>query len=62
MSDETALGEMLSVWEQEAARGRDLSAAELCGDRPELIPVLEERMQAIRQMNRLAHSAPHPVE
>jgi WD40 repeat protein/tRNA A-37 threonylcarbamoyl transferase component Bud32 len=58
MSDETALGEMLSVWEQEAARGRDLSAAELCGDRPELIPVLEERMQAIRQMNRLAHSAP----
>jgi WD40 repeat protein/tRNA A-37 threonylcarbamoyl transferase component Bud32 len=53
MLDETALDELVSLWERERAQGRDLAAATMCRDRPELRPELERRIQAIRQIDRL---------
>jgi formylglycine-generating enzyme required for sulfatase activity len=47
MTDETAVGELLSQWERECAHGRDITPLELCGNRPELIPELQRRMQAM---------------
>jgi serine/threonine-protein kinase len=38
------------------ARGRDVSAAELCRDHPELAPELERRIRAVRQINGLAQA------
>jgi serine/threonine protein kinase len=58
MVNEAALSELLSLWEREQAHGRDLPAAELCRDRPELAPELERRIRALRQMNGLAQAAP----
>jgi WD40 repeat protein/tRNA A-37 threonylcarbamoyl transferase component Bud32 len=53
MSDEATLSQLLSVWERERTRGRDVSAAALCAGRPELAPELERRIQLVRNMNRL---------
>src|SRR5579884_3122397 len=55
MSDETGLDDLLSRWEQERGRGRDLTATELCGDRPELAPELERRIEVLRRLNGLAN-------
>jgi len=54
MSDEATLDDLISLWERERARGRDLSAAELCPDRPELAPELGRRIQAVQHLNSLA--------
>jgi hypothetical protein len=59
MTDDAALGDLLSLWEQGLAQGRDVPAAELCRDRPDLAAELERHMQAIRQFNALAQP-PHP--
>lgn len=47
------LEELLSRWQREAERGRDLTAAELCSDRPELAAEADRRIWALRQMNSL---------
>jgi serine/threonine protein kinase len=54
MSDDPALDDLLSLWEQEQARGRNLSATELCRDRPDLVSELERRIKALHQVDRLA--------
>jgi len=54
MSDERCLDELLSQWQAEKARGRDLPATELCRDRPDLAAELERHLHALRQMNDLA--------
>jgi Leucine-rich repeat (LRR) protein/tRNA A-37 threonylcarbamoyl transferase component Bud32 len=62
MTDDVSLDELLSVWQQEQARGRDLPAAALCRDRPELAPELQRRIEAVRRMSALARGdAPAPV-
>jgi serine/threonine protein kinase len=53
MNDETALDELVSLWECERVQGRDVAASELCRDRPELRPELERRIRAVRQMGAL---------
>jgi serine/threonine protein kinase len=50
MTDEAALNELLSQWQREKERGRDLPAAELCRDRPELVGQLERRLGVLRRM------------
>jgi serine/threonine protein kinase len=60
-ADETALNELQSLWERAWAQGRDVSAAELCRDRPELTPQLEWRIQPVRQLNRLAQPQTLPT-
>jgi serine/threonine protein kinase len=57
MGNDAALSELLSLWEREQARGRDVPAADLCRDCPELAPELERRIRALRQMNGLARAA-----
>jgi hypothetical protein len=51
MSDEAALDELLLLWQQEKARGRDLPATAICRERPELAAELGRRIEAVRQMN-----------
>jgi tetratricopeptide (TPR) repeat protein len=57
---------LLSLWEREAAQGRDVAATELCADRPDLVPELERRVQAVRHINDLARSThtggPHAAQ
>jgi tetratricopeptide (TPR) repeat protein len=60
MSDEATLNDLMSLWEQEQARGHDLAPADLCRGRPELTPELERRIHAVRQMKALASPDPVP--
>jgi serine/threonine-protein kinase len=52
--DDGALDELVSVWQQEMARGRDLPATVICPDRPELAEELARRIEALRRINDLA--------
>ncbi len=47
---EERLNHLLLVWEEEYCRGRDLPAAELCRDRPELAEELGKRIGVLRHM------------
>src|SRR5437764_952666 len=50
---EDRIADLISLWQCRLAEGREPSAAELCGDEAELIPVLERRIELMRRMNRL---------
>ncbi len=54
MSDEASLDDMLSLWQQEMAQGRDLPATVICRDRPELAGELALRIEALRRITDLA--------
>jgi WD40 repeat protein len=54
MSDEAALDRLLSLWQQEKARGRDLPATAICRERPELAEELGRRIAAVRRMDGMA--------
>jgi hypothetical protein len=56
MSDEAMLDDLLSLWRREHEKGQDVSAAELCRDRPDLTPELQRRIEALRRVGRLAAS------
>jgi tetratricopeptide (TPR) repeat protein len=53
MNAETRLEELLSRWQERHAKGEDVPAAELCPDCPELLPEVERRLLALRQMQQL---------
>jgi WD40 repeat protein len=46
------LGELLLAWEEAAAEGQSLSAAELCGGSPELVPALQREIDRLRAVDR----------
>jgi hypothetical protein len=48
MTDDAPLDELVSVWQREKARGRDLPATEVCRDCPELAGALGRRIAALR--------------
>src|SRR5262245_29894434 len=52
MNAETLL-DLLERWQTERDRGRDLPAAELCREQPELLVELERRLHDLRRINRL---------
>jgi WD40 repeat protein/tRNA A-37 threonylcarbamoyl transferase component Bud32 len=56
VSDDSRLANLVSLWQHRLAEGRDVPAAELCGDRADLIPALEQRLDLLRRMNRLMES------
>jgi hypothetical protein len=56
MSDEASLDELLSLWQAEKARGRELPAAAFCRDRPEMAEDLGRRIEAVRRMSALAQA------
>lgn len=48
MSDEDRLADLLIQWEEILESGRDVSAAELCHDCPQLIEQLSQRIKALK--------------
>ena len=58
MNDEATLDEMLSRWQQEKARGRDLPATDLCRDHPEL--ARERESAGAARFYDLVYSAERP--
>jgi serine/threonine protein kinase len=48
MADESQVSDLLERWQQGQRDGRDIPATELCRDVPELLPVVEQRIQALR--------------
>ncbi len=55
MNDEALLDELLSQWQAEKARGRDLPASTLCSNCPEMAAQLARRIEALRRMSALAN-------
>src|SRR5437868_1020049 len=51
--NEERLQNLLLAWQEEQARGRDVPAAELCRDCPDLADELNERIAVLRRMNGL---------
>src|SRR5690242_20304352 len=58
MSVGERLDQLLSLWQAHAARGREVPAAELCPDSPELAAELEKRTRVIRAVAALARPGP----
>ncbi len=56
MTDEACLDELLSQWQAEKARGRDLPALAMCRERPEMAEELGRRIEAVRRMSALAQA------
>src|SRR5437868_3912232 len=56
MQDEARINELLSLWQRLREEGQTASMAELCRDRPDLLPEIERRIQAVDALNRLADS------
>jgi hypothetical protein len=51
MTTEERLNDLLQEWLSLHQQGRDVPAAELCGDCPELLAPLDERIGVLRRMN-----------
>jgi serine/threonine-protein kinase len=56
MSEER-LDNLLSAWQEQQRQGRDVPAAQLCREHPELAPELERRIEAVRRIGDLALQA-----
>ena len=50
MSGESPVSDLLLRWEECRQQGRAVSAAELCADRPELLPELQRQIRALEAM------------
>jgi WD40 repeat protein len=53
--NEHRLCNLLSVWQEQQLRGRDLAATERCCDCPELADELTRRIEVLRRVNDLIH-------
>jgi hypothetical protein len=53
-ADESALADLVSLWQRRRAEGQTATPAELCRDRPELLAELERRVAALERMDGLA--------
>ncbi len=56
------LDELLERWDDLRQQGQEVSAEELCRDRPELLAELKHRIHALKAMNWLAESDSSAVE
>jgi tetratricopeptide (TPR) repeat protein/tRNA A-37 threonylcarbamoyl transferase component Bud32 len=59
---EDRLNSLLSAWQEHQQQGRDVPAAELCHDCPELALELSRRIQVLRQMHFLMQTNGGPPE
>jgi serine/threonine-protein kinase len=50
MNDDDRLAELLLAWEERCERGEDVPAAELCPERPDLVPILAVRIDMLRRV------------
>ncbi len=58
MNDEPALEDLVSLWQRRRAAAERATPAELCRERPELLPELERRIAVLERMNDLARATP----
>jgi hypothetical protein len=71
-SAESALADLVSLWQRRRAEGQTVTPDELCHDCPDLLPKLEQRIAALKRMADLAngmhetaaldHVAPNPAD
>lgn len=54
MGDSGKLDELLETWEEQAQAGREPSLADLCRDNPELLPELQHRVEALKNLGWMA--------
>src|SRR5262245_55066355 len=50
MNDETLLNELVELWQRRRASGCDVTAAELCHERPDLVAELQRRLAALNAL------------
>ena len=50
MTDRPNIDDLLLLWEDSLAQGKEMSPEELCGDWPELLPEIRQRIQALKAM------------
>jgi tetratricopeptide (TPR) repeat protein/predicted Ser/Thr protein kinase len=50
LDSDSTLADLISLWQRRRAEGKTLILAELCHDRPELLPALERRIAALQQL------------
>jgi len=62
MPVEDRIDSLLLLWQEHQAQGRDLAAAELCRDCPELAAQLNERTHMLRQMNALLRTTGETID
>ena len=53
-AEQTLLDDLISLWKQCRAEGQTATPAELCRERPELLPELERRIAALERMGQCA--------
>jgi hypothetical protein len=58
MADDPRLGELLLEWQEQYENGRDVPAAELCSDCPELAGDLARQIAVLRHVDGLARETP----
>jgi hypothetical protein len=54
VNPESALEDLVSLWQRRRAEGEAATPAEFCRERPELLPELARRIAILEQMNALA--------
>jgi hypothetical protein len=60
-SSESTLADLVSQWQLRRAEGQTVTPGELCRDRPELLPQLEQRIAALERIGDLAHALYEPA-
>ena len=56
VNHEAELEDMVSLWQRRRAEGETATPAQLCRERPELLPELERRIAVLERMNDLART------
>jgi serine/threonine protein kinase len=56
VNDDSTLEDLVSLWQRRRDEGEPATPAELCCERPELLPELERRIAVLEQMNALARA------
>ena len=54
------IADLLIAWEEAWEQGRELSAAELCAECPELAADLQSKIDSLKKMAWMDHSTPEP--
>jgi WD40 repeat protein/tRNA A-37 threonylcarbamoyl transferase component Bud32 len=62
LTDDSTLADLLLRWQRHRAEGREVAPAELCPDRPDLLPELERRIAALHATETVSHYSPVPAQ
>jgi len=62
MTDRPNIDDLLLLWEDSLAQGKELSPEELCGDWQDLVPEIRQRIQALKAMRWMEESSEQEAE